>query len=79
MKSKYITINPFSFQEVTPEDVLDVLSTLDDTKSSRGGILLKYFKDNKIVSQVLCKWMNDSNKTGSFPEPLKLAEIPPIH
>ena len=34
IKSKYITVKAFSFQPVTPKDVLDVISTLLDTKSS---------------------------------------------
>ena len=40
-KSKHITVKLFSFRRVTTKDVLDVLSTLDDTKSSGGDILLK--------------------------------------
>ena len=79
INSKYITVKSFSFRPVTPKDVLDVISTLDDTKSSGGDIPLRILKGNKIVSQVLCKWINNSLKTGTFPDPLKLAEIIPIH
>ena len=79
IKSKYITVKPFSFQPVTAKDVLDVISKLDDTKSSGGDIPLRILKGNKIFPQVLCKWINDSLKTGAFPDPLKLAEIIPIH
>ena len=32
IKRKYITVKLFSFRPVTPKDVLDVVSTLDDTK-----------------------------------------------
>ena len=32
-----------------------------------------------IFPQVLCKWINDSLKTGAFSDPLKLAEITPYH
>ena len=38
IKSKYITVKPFSFRPVTAKDVLDVTSTLDGTKSSGGDI-----------------------------------------
>ena len=41
IKSKYITINTFSYRPVTAKDVLDVISTLDDTKSSGGDIPLR--------------------------------------
>ena len=36
-------------------------------------------KENKIFPEILCKWINNSLKTGDFPNPLKLAEITPIH
>ena len=67
------------FRPVSPKDVLDVISTLDDTKSSSGDIPLRVLKGNKIFPQVLCKWINDSLKTGAFPDPLKLAERTLIH
>ena len=35
-QSKNFTVKPFSFQPVTPKVVLDVISTLDDTKSFGG-------------------------------------------
>ena len=79
IKSKYITANTFSFRPVTTKDVIDVLSTLDDTTTSGGGIPLGILKGNKIFQQVLCKWISDSLKTGAFPDPLKLAEIRPIN
>ena len=41
IKNKYITINTFSYRPVTAKDVLDVISTLDDTKSSGGDIPLR--------------------------------------
>ena len=40
IKGKYITINSFSFQSVVSKDVLDVISTSDDTKSSGGDIFI---------------------------------------
>ena len=49
------------------------------TKSSGGDITLGILKGNKIFPQVLCKWINDSLKTGAFQGPLKLAEITPTH
>ena len=64
---------------VTTKDVLDVISTTDDTKSSDRDIALRILKGNKIFPQVLCNWINDSLKTGAFPDPLKLAEIKAIH
>ena len=78
IKSKYITVKPFLFRPVTPKDVLDVISTLVDTKSSGRDIPLRILTGNKLFSQVLCKWINNSLKTGAFPDPLKLAEITPI-
>ena len=60
----------YSFQSVTAKDVLDVISTLDDTKSSGGDIPLRILKGNRIFPQVLCKWIKDSLKTGSFQDPL---------
>ena len=41
IKNKYITINTFSYRPVTAKDVLDVISTLDDTKSCGGDISLR--------------------------------------
>ena len=80
IKSKYITVKPFSFRAVTLKDILDVISTLDNTKSSGRDILLRILKGNKIFPQVLCKWIDDSLKIGAFPDhPLKLSEITPIH
>ena len=79
IKSKYIIVKPFSFRPVTPKDVLDVISTLVDTKSSGGDIPLRNLKGNKIFPQVLCKLINNSLKTGAFPDPLKLEEITSIH
>ena len=35
-------------------------------------------KGNKIFSEILCKWISNSLKTGDFLNPLKLAETP-IH
>ena len=32
-----------------------------------------------MFPQVLCKWINDSLKTGAYPDSVKLAEIMPIH
>ena len=58
---------------------IDVISTLVDAKSSGGDISFSTLKGNKIFSQVLCKWINDSVKAGDFPDPLKLAEITFIH
>ena len=58
---------------------IDVNSTLVDTKSSGGDIPLTILKGNKMFPQVLCKWMNDSLKTGDFPDPLKMVEITLIH
>ena len=74
-----MTVNPFSFQPVTPKDVLDVISTLDGTKPFGGDISLRILKENKIFLQALCKWINNFLKTGAFPDPLKLAEITPFH
>ena len=74
IESEYITVKPFSFRPVAPKDVLDVISTLDDAKSSGGDIPLRILKENKIFLQVLCKWINISLKTGAFPDPLILAE-----
>ena len=79
IKSKYITLNIFSFRPVTAKDFLDVISTLDDIKSSGGDIPLRILKLKKIFPQVLCKWKKDSLKTGAFSDPLKLAEITPVH
>ena len=42
IKSKYIIVKLFPFRPVTAEDVLDVISTLDDTKSSGGDIPLRF-------------------------------------
>ena len=55
IKGKYITVNTFSFRPVTTKDVLDVISTLDDTKSSGGDTPLRILRGNKIFPQVLCK------------------------
>ena len=81
IKSKYITVKLFSFQPVTPKDVLDGISILVDTKPFGGDIPLRISKENKIFPQVLCKWIykNNSYKTGAFPDPLKLKEITHIH
>ena len=79
IKTKHITVKPFSFRPVTPKDVLDVFSILVDTKSSGGDIPLRILKGNKIFAQVLCKWINNSFKSGDFQDPLKLAETTPIH
>ena len=51
IKSKYITVKSFSFQPVNPKYVLDIISTLVDTESSRGEIPLRILKRNKILSQ----------------------------
>ena len=79
IKSEYNIVRPFSFWPVTTKDVLDVISTSDDTKSSGGDIALRVLKGNNIFPQVLCKCINNSLKTGAFPDPLKLAKITSIH
>ena len=79
IKSKYVTVKSFSFRPVTLKDVLDIFSTLVNTKSSGGDIPLRFLKGNKIFPQVLCKWINNSLKTDDFPDPLKLKEITLIH
>ena len=48
-------------------------------QSHDGDISLRILKRNKIFPQLLCKWINDSLKTGALPDLLKLAEIAPIH
>ena len=48
IESKYITVK--SFRPVAPKDVLDVISTLDDTKSSGGDIPLRILKENIFTS-----------------------------
>ena len=48
IKSKYIIVKPFSFRPATAKDVLDVIFTLDSTKSSGGDIPLKILKGSKI-------------------------------
>ena len=58
IKSKYITVKHFSFWPVTAKDVLDVIFTLANTKSSGEDI---------------------PNPFQTFPDPLKLEEITPIH
>ena len=40
---------------------------------------MRILKENKIFPQILCKCINDSLITGAFADPLKLAEITPIH
>ena len=75
IKGKYTSINPFSLRPVTPKKVLDVISALDDEKSSGGDNPLRNLNDHKMFLQVLCKWINDSLKAGFFPDPLKLAKI----
>ena len=55
IKSKYIIVKPFSFRLVTPKDILDVISTLVDTKSSGADIPFRVLKRNRIFPQVLCK------------------------
>ena len=79
VKSKCITVKTFSFQTVTPKDILDVIFTLDATKSSGWHIPFRILKRNKIFPQVLCKWINDSLKTDAFLNPLKMAEITLVH
>ena len=54
IKTKYFTVKPFSIRPVTPKDVVDVVSTLVDTKSSCGEISLRILKEKKIFPQVLC-------------------------
>ena len=75
IKGKYIITNPFTLQPVTPKDVLDVISTLDNTKPSGREIFPRTLKDNKIFPRVLCKWINNSLKTVDFSDFLKLEEI----
>ena len=75
IKGKYIITNPFTLQPVTPKDILDVISTLDNTKPSGREIFPRTLKDNKIFLRVLCKWINNSLKTVDFSDSLKLEEI----
>ena len=79
IKSKYITVKPFSSWPATFKDVLDVITTLDGTKSSCGDVTLRTLNGNKIFPQVLCRWINDSLKTGAFLDLLEFAEITSIH
>ena len=74
IKSKFIIVKPFSFRPVTPNDVLDVISTLVDAKPSGGDIPLMILKGNKLFPQFLLKLIKIL-----LPDPLKLAEITPIH
>ena len=74
IKSKYISVNPFSLRPVTPKKAIHVISALGDEKSSGGGNPLRILNDDKMFLQVLRKWINDSLKAGFFPDPLKLAE-----
>ena len=64
---------------VIHRDVLEVIYTLVDTTSSGGDIPLRILKGKQIFPQALCKWINNSLETGAFPDPLKVAEIAPIH
>ena len=83
IKAKYIIIIPFSFRPVTPQNVVDVISTLHDAKLSgeilSGDIPLRILKENKIFLQVSCKQINNFLKTGAFSYLLNLAETIPIH
>ena len=76
IKSNYITINLFSFRQVTLKGVLDVISILDDTKSSGGDIPLWILKDKKILPQGFFNWINDSLKSGALPDPIHKKEDP---
>ena len=67
-KSKYITVKSFSLRPVTPKDELDVISILEDTKSSGTDITLGILTENKTFPQNVCKWIKDSPKTGTFPD-----------
>ena len=51
IKSRYITIKRFSSGAATPKDVLDVISTLDDTKSLGEDITLRILKDKMIPEE----------------------------
>ena len=75
IKGKYIIINPFTLPPVIPKDVLDVISTLDNTKPSGREIFSRTLKDNKIFRRVLHKWINNSLKTSNFSDSLKFEEI----
>ena len=52
---------------------------LDDAKPSGGDIPLRILRNNKIFPQDLCRCINDSLKTGIFPDSLKFAEITSMH
>ena len=66
IKGRYISVNPFSHRPATPKKVLDVISALDDEKSSGGDNPLRILMDDKIFLQVLLNGKTILLKLASF-------------
>ena len=82
VKIKYDTTGlpgPFKFREVTVKEVQDLIMKLDCTKKTGGQISAKLLKlSSKFVCNFIRDSINQSFRSGRFPNRLKLAEIIPI-
>ena len=69
------------FYPSTPEEISDIISSLDDSKSSGpSSIPIKIIKlANNHISHKFSDICNTSFKEGIFPEKNKTAEVVPIH
>ena len=71
----------FRFSEVNIEDIKKNILKLDKNKASQNSdIPIKIIKENLgIFADFLCKNINSSFKSSSFPSCLKMADVTPLH
>ena len=71
----------FSFNKVSQEDIMKVISEMDITKTSQNNDtptkIIKYNKD--IYANFICSHFNSCLDLGEFPETLKNADVIPIY
>ena len=71
----------FSFNKVSQEDIMKVISEMDITKTSQNNDtptkIIKYNKD--IYANFICSHFNSCLDLGEFPEALKNADVIPIY
>ena len=81
--SSFINCDPsllFILDPCTPAEVSNIISDMKITKQDKNHVPIRLFIENRIhLSEVICSMVNKSMSLGTFPDPLKIAKIVPIH
>ena len=81
IKEKVDVCEIFTFSETTEKAIRDEIDNLNTNKPTTfNNIPVKVIVENKdMLSQFLTKIFNDLLLSGMFPDPLKMADITPVH